>query len=156
MVYIDGFSCCNIGQKTLLLFVGPKGQYGRAGQLYADLVLSAGHAFTRFYKPRLEALDLTYPQYLVMMVLWEQDQLTVSDIGERLFLCTPHQSVIALDATTGKQLWRRDLPMPKGLALQHLTCRGLSYQSAQAAAQGRWADAQAAWDAIGRFYDLKT
>jgi len=62
-------------------------------------------------------------------------EVTPLKIGERLFLCTPHQSVIALDATTGKQLWRRDLPMPKGLALQHLTCRGLSYQSAQAAAQ---------------------
>jgi len=62
-------------------------------------------------------------------------EVTPLKIGERLFLCTPHQSVIALDATTGKQLWRRDLTMPKGLALQHLTCRGLSYQSAQAAAQ---------------------
>jgi quinoprotein glucose dehydrogenase len=62
-------------------------------------------------------------------------EVTPLKIGERLFLCTPHQSVIALDATTGKQLWRRDLPLPSGLALQHLTCRGLSYQSAQAAAQ---------------------
>ncbi|CAB5718684.1 Quinoprotein glucose dehydrogenase [Delftia tsuruhatensis] len=62
-------------------------------------------------------------------------EVTPLKIGERLFLCTPHQSVIALEATTGKLLWRRDLPMPKGLALQHLTCRGLSYQSAQAAAQ---------------------
>ena len=32
------------------------------------------------------ALNLTYPQYLVMLVLWEQDDITVSDIGERLFL----------------------------------------------------------------------
>ncbi|MDR0227394.1 MAG: membrane-bound PQQ-dependent dehydrogenase, glucose/quinate/shikimate family [Burkholderiaceae bacterium] len=62
-------------------------------------------------------------------------EVTPLKIGERLFLCTPHQSVIALDATTGKQLWRRDLPLPRGLALQHLTCRGLSYQSAEAAAQ---------------------
>lgn len=62
-------------------------------------------------------------------------EVTPLKIGERLFLCTPHQSVIALDATTGQQLWRRDLPLPQGLALQHLTCRGLSYQSAQAAAQ---------------------
>jgi DNA-binding MarR family transcriptional regulator len=47
---------------------------------------SASHAFTRFYKPRLEALGLTYPQYLVMLVLWETDKLTVKSLGERLFL----------------------------------------------------------------------
>ena len=49
-------------------------------------VYAAAHAFTRFYKPRLDALGLTYPQYLVMMVLWEKDGLTVKGIGERLFL----------------------------------------------------------------------
>lgn len=71
-------------------------------------------------------------------------EVTPLKIGDRLFLCTPHQSVIALDATTGKQLWRRDLPMPEGMALQHLTCRGLSYQSAQAAAQFDAGHAQSA------------
>jgi DNA-binding MarR family transcriptional regulator len=47
---------------------------------------SAGLAFTRVYKPLLEPLGLTYPQYLVMVVLWEKDGLTVSEIGEQLFL----------------------------------------------------------------------
>ncbi|WP_425466415.1 membrane-bound PQQ-dependent dehydrogenase, glucose/quinate/shikimate family [Pseudorhodoferax soli] len=60
-------------------------------------------------------------------------QATPLKIGERLFLCTPHQSVVALDATTGAQAWRRDLGLPKGLALQHLTCRGLSYQASSSA-----------------------
>ena len=49
-------------------------------------VYAAGHAFTRFYKPRLEALELTYPQYLVFLVLWEHDDLTVKALGDRLFL----------------------------------------------------------------------
>ncbi|WIJ26325.1 MarR family winged helix-turn-helix transcriptional regulator [Devosia sp. RR2S18] len=49
-------------------------------------VYAAGHAFTRFYKPRLDGLGLTYPQYLVFLVLWEQDGLTVKALGERLFL----------------------------------------------------------------------
>ena len=49
-------------------------------------VYAAGHAFTRFYKPRLDALGLTYPQYLVFLVLWEQDGLTVKALGEKLFL----------------------------------------------------------------------
>ena len=47
---------------------------------------AASRAVTARYRPMLEELGLTYPQYLVMMVLWERDQLTVSDIGERLFL----------------------------------------------------------------------
>jgi len=49
-------------------------------------VYAAGHAFTRFYKPRLDALGLTYPQYLVFLVLWEADGLTVKALGEKLFL----------------------------------------------------------------------
>ncbi|WP_286719305.1 MarR family transcriptional regulator [Devosia sp. 63-57] len=49
-------------------------------------VYAAGHAFTRFYKPRLDALELTYPQYLVFLVLWERDDITVKALGERLFL----------------------------------------------------------------------
>jgi len=49
-------------------------------------VYAANHAFNRVYKPLLDALGLTYPQYLVMVVLWEKDDVTVGAIGERLFL----------------------------------------------------------------------
>ena len=49
-------------------------------------VYSTAHAFNRFYKPLLDKLGLTYPQYLVMMVLWERDGIPVKDIGEKLFL----------------------------------------------------------------------
>jgi DNA-binding MarR family transcriptional regulator len=49
-------------------------------------VYSASLAMSKVYRTLLPKLGLTYPQYLVMMVLWEQDELTVSDIGERLFL----------------------------------------------------------------------
>lgn len=47
---------------------------------------STSLAMSKVYRKLLPQLGLTYPQYLVMMVLWEQDELTVSDIGERLFL----------------------------------------------------------------------
>ena len=47
---------------------------------------SASHAMTKRYKPMLDQLGLTYPQYLVMLVLWEQDGILVKDIGARLFL----------------------------------------------------------------------
>lgn len=49
-------------------------------------VYSAAHAFNRVYKPLLDRLGLTYPQYLVMLVLWERDDVPVKDIGEKLFL----------------------------------------------------------------------
>src|SRR5271167_486004 len=49
-------------------------------------VYSAAHAFNRVYKPLLDRLGLTYPQYLVMLVLWERDGVPVKEIGERLFL----------------------------------------------------------------------
>lgn len=49
-------------------------------------VYSTSLAMTRLYKPLLDKLDLTYPQYLVMLALWEQDGLTVSELGERLSL----------------------------------------------------------------------
>lgn len=41
---------------------------------------------TGLYRPFLDELDITYPQYLVMMVLWENDGLPVSSIGEKLYL----------------------------------------------------------------------
>jgi DNA-binding MarR family transcriptional regulator len=49
-------------------------------------IYSAGHAFNRVYKPLLDRLGLTYPQYLVMLVLWERDGIAIKDIGERMFL----------------------------------------------------------------------
>lgn len=49
-------------------------------------VYSAAHAFNRVYKPLLDRLGLTYPQYLVMLVLWERDDVPVKEIGEKLFL----------------------------------------------------------------------
>lgn len=47
---------------------------------------SASLAMTKLYKPLLAPLGLTYPQYLVMMVLWEHADLTVNDLGKRLQL----------------------------------------------------------------------
>lgn len=47
---------------------------------------SLSKAITNQYRPFLGALDLTYPQYLVMIVLWEHDNLSVNDIGQRLHL----------------------------------------------------------------------
>jgi DNA-binding MarR family transcriptional regulator len=47
---------------------------------------SASLAMTKLYKPLLDELGLTYPQYIVMLALWEADGLAVSQLGERLSL----------------------------------------------------------------------
>ncbi len=49
-------------------------------------VYSVAHAFNRAYKPILDRFGLTYPQYLVMLVLWEMGDLPVKTIGEKLDL----------------------------------------------------------------------
>jgi len=47
---------------------------------------STSLAMTKIYKPILGELGLTYPQYLVMLVLWESNRLTISELGARLTL----------------------------------------------------------------------
>ncbi|MEP4030540.1 MarR family transcriptional regulator [Roseibium polysiphoniae] len=47
---------------------------------------SANHAMTRVYKPHLQELGLTYPQYLAMVVLWQKDKILVGELGDRLQL----------------------------------------------------------------------
>ena len=47
---------------------------------------STSLAMTRLYKPLLAKLSITYPQYLALLVLWENDGLSVSELGKRLFL----------------------------------------------------------------------
>lgn len=49
-------------------------------------IYSAGHALNRVYKPLLDELGVTYPQYLVMVLLWKTDDQTVGSLGEKLFL----------------------------------------------------------------------
>jgi MarR family transcriptional regulator, organic hydroperoxide resistance regulator len=58
----------------------------RLGEFLCFAVYSASHAFNRVYKPLLDELGLTYPQYLAMVVLWERDGQTVGSLGDRLFL----------------------------------------------------------------------
>jgi DNA-binding MarR family transcriptional regulator len=51
-------------------------------------VYAASRLITREYQPMLDALGITYPQYLVLMILWEEDGLPVNDIAKKLILKT--------------------------------------------------------------------
>ncbi len=60
----------------------------KLSNLLCFAVYSANHAFNRLYKPILDELGLTYPQYVTMVTLWREDGLTVGQIGERILLET--------------------------------------------------------------------
>ncbi|MEJ5028107.1 glucose/quinate/shikimate family membrane-bound PQQ-dependent dehydrogenase [Comamonas sp. MYb69] len=54
-------------------------------------------------------------------------ELTPIKVGNRMFICTTHQFLDALDPATGKRLWRFDPQLKADRTFQHLTCRGVSY-----------------------------
>ncbi len=58
------------------------------------------------------------------------NEVTPINIGDKLFLCTTHQYLDALDAATGERLWRFDPELQADESFQHLTCRGVSYHDA--------------------------
>jgi quinoprotein glucose dehydrogenase len=61
-------------------------------------------------------------------------EVTPIKIGKTLYLCTPHDLAIALDADTGKELWRFDPKVGKNINRQHQTCRGVTYDAPASAA----------------------
>jgi DNA-binding MarR family transcriptional regulator len=58
----------------------------RLGDFMCFAVYSTNLAYSRVYKPVLDALGLTYPQYVTIICLWEQDNQTVKGLSEKLFL----------------------------------------------------------------------
>jgi DNA-binding MarR family transcriptional regulator len=56
------------------------------GEFLCFAIYSASHAFNRVYQPLLEAIGLTYPQFIAMILLWAHDGQTVGELGEQLFL----------------------------------------------------------------------
>ncbi|MCR9257739.1 MAG: MarR family transcriptional regulator [Alphaproteobacteria bacterium] len=64
----------------------PKKQDDALADFLCFSVYSLNHAFNRVYRPLLDGLDLTYPQYLVMQLLWAQDGRSVKEIGKELRL----------------------------------------------------------------------
>jgi MarR family transcriptional regulator, organic hydroperoxide resistance regulator len=102
---------------------------------------SASRLITKAYKPYLDEMGITYPQYLVLMVLWENEKLTVNQISEKLLLNTntispllkrmekmeilkrnrsseDERIVIVQLTESGKQLKTKALPIPDKLLLE--------------------------------------
>ena len=64
----------------------PEAAAPRLADFLCFAVYSANLAFGRAYKPILDELGLTYPQYIAIVALWEEEDQTVSHLGEKLFL----------------------------------------------------------------------
>jgi MarR family transcriptional regulator, organic hydroperoxide resistance regulator len=63
-----------------------KDNAARMADFMCFAVYSTNLAYSRVYKPVLDALGLTYPQYLAIIALWEEDRQTVKSLSEKLFL----------------------------------------------------------------------
>jgi DNA-binding MarR family transcriptional regulator len=99
-------------------------------------VYSTAHALTRTYKPLLDALNLTYPQYLVMLVLWERDGLAVKEIGQRLHLDSGTLTPLLKRLETAGYVRRQRATDDERQVNIHLTDRGHGlYDKARAVPQ---------------------
>lgn len=99
----------------------------RALQLEEQLcfaLYSASRALTRAYQPLLQPLGLTYPQYLVMLVLWEGKALSVSELGERLALDSGTLTPLLKRLETSGLLERRRAAEDERVLRVSLTRRG--------------------------------
>lgn len=109
--------------------------YGRtlAGQRYSPLdQINAGNVRDLDVAWTYRTGDVRGPQDVPETTY----QVTPLKVGDLLYLCTPHNFVIALDAASGEERWRFDPQVPPENQRQHQTCRGVSYYAAPDAAPG--------------------
>lgn len=87
-------------------------------------IYSTANAVTRAYQPRLAALGLTYPQYLVMVVLWEKENQTVKAIGDKLSLDSGTLTPLLKRLETAGLITRRRDTVDERQVLIGLTANG--------------------------------
>ncbi|RUM24529.1 MarR family transcriptional regulator [Rhizobium vallis] len=92
-------------------------------------IYSAGHAFNQLYRPLLDELDLTYPQFLVMTTLWARDDRTVKDLGETLFLDSSTLTPLLKRLENGGLVTRNRNPADERQVLLRLTKEGHALKS---------------------------
>ena len=78
------------------------GSVSKLAEFLCFAIYSANLTINRAYKPLLDKLGLTYPQYLVLAALYDQDEQTVGSLGEKLFLELEHaNSSVEADGESG-------------------------------------------------------
>ncbi|MGF0536910.1 MarR family winged helix-turn-helix transcriptional regulator [Agrobacterium sp. ES01] len=91
-------------------------------------IYGAAHAFNRAYKPLLQPLALTYPQYLVLLALWEKDHQTVKAIGDQLGLDSGTLSPLLKRLEQAGRIMRRRADVDERQVLISLTEDGAALQ----------------------------
>ncbi|AXE29888.1 MarR family transcriptional regulator [Chromobacterium phragmitis] len=85
---------------------------------------SASLAMNKTYRDSLKPLGITYPQYLVLLVLWEQDERSVSDIGDKLYLDSATLTPLLKRMEAAGWLERKRLPSDERVVIASLTEAG--------------------------------
>jgi len=110
-----------------------------AGELSATrriLSRAATHGITRAYRARLKAVGLTYPQYLVMLALWEEDGRSVSQLAQRLHLDSAAIAPLLKRLEVAGFLERQRSPTEERVVQSFLTPAGRELEHAVARIQG--------------------
>jgi len=102
---------------------------------------SSSHLLTKVYKPLLKDLGLTYPQYLTMLALWEEDGVTVGTLGEKLYLDSGTLTPLLKRMEAAKLLKRERSGADERQVFIHLTDKGRSLKRAAASIPARAAAA---------------
>ncbi|MBU1315868.1 MAG: MarR family transcriptional regulator [Alphaproteobacteria bacterium] len=92
-------------------------------------VYSAGHAFTQLYRPLLDKLGLTYPQFLVMVTLWHRDGQNVKELGKTLFLDSSTLTPLLKRLDAAGLITRTRNPKDEREVLLRLTEKGQALKS---------------------------
>lgn len=91
-------------------------------------IYAASRLITREYQPLLDELGLTYPQYLALLVLWEQDGLPVNEIGQKLLLNTNTVTPLLKRMEAQGLVTRRRSPDDERRVIVTLTAQGRALQ----------------------------
>ena len=110
-------------------------------ELLCFSLYSANHAMTRLYRPLLAELGVTYPQYLVLVALWEKDSQRVNELGERLALESNTLTPLLKRMEAAGLLIRRRNPSDERSVIVALTDKGRSLEQGSVEVSNRILDA---------------
>jgi DNA-binding MarR family transcriptional regulator len=107
-------------------------------------VYAASRLITRIYQPYLDEIGITYPQYLVLLVLWENDELTVNEISRKLFLNTNTTTPLLKRLEVQGLVTRRRSDEDERKVIIALTSNGKKLQTRAAEIPGKLSEGLAA------------
>ena len=100
----------------------------RIDDLLCFSIYSAGLAFNQLYRPLLEEIGLTYPQFLVMVALWSEEGRSVKQLGEALYLDSSTLTPLLKRLEAAGLLTRTRNPQDERQVLLHVSEKGRALQ----------------------------